>query len=328
MSNPPGHLPDYVHGRPGRATGRLRAASLAWLGVAVLMCLGGKCDSKAIGPEGVIGVFGAVGLGPGEFSYPRVIESAPDGRIFVIDKAGRVQRFAPDGTHEITWSMPETTVGKPVGLGIHPDGRLFVADTHYSRVLVYSRDGELLGSFGEEGTGAGQMQLPTDVAIDKDGYLYVSEYQGNDRITKWSPSFEYVTAFGEEPIEGERLKRPAAMAFDHEQTLWVADACNHRIVHFSRDGRVLGHFGSLGREAGDLRYPYDLCITPDDKILVCEYEGCRLQWFDHQGTSLRSWGTSGWRLGELRTPWGVTIGERDRIYVLDSLNSRVQIIEP
>ncbi|MEZ6085978.1 MAG: hypothetical protein R3E58_18980 [Phycisphaerae bacterium] len=44
-----------------------------------------------------------------------------------------------------------------------------------------------------EGYGDGEFQLPTDVAIDKQGFIYVSEHNGNDRVTKWSPSYEFVS---------------------------------------------------------------------------------------------------------------------------------------
>lgn len=284
------------------------------------------CDPPALSTNGVIGFFGKAGLGPGAFSYPRAITAEPRGSVFVVDKSGRVQEFTGDGDLLNVWSMPETRQGKPVGITIHPDGRLFVADTHYHRVSVFDRTGKLLATFGHEGTGDGEFLLPTDVAIDREGFIYVSEYQGNDRITKWSPDFQFVTAFAESPIHGARVRRPAALDIDDEQTLWIADACNHRIIRMSLDGEVLATFGRFGDAAGELRYPYDVTAAPDGTIMVCEYEGNRLQWFDKQGRSLRVWGHAGRALGELFSPWGATYGPGDRIYIVDSLNSRIQIL--
>lgn len=276
----------------------------------------------------VVGVFGGVGLGPGEFSYPRAITAEPDGCVFVVDKSGRVQRFSADGEYETEWQTPATRNGKPVGLSIMPDQRLFVADTHYHRVLVYDRDGTLLDEFGRHGNGPGEFQLPTDVARDDQGNYYVSEYHDNDRITKWSKDLEFLQAIGEEPIEGERLSRPAGIAVDDEQTLWLADACNHRIIRFSLDGEVLKVFGSFGSAAGQLRYPYDIDVSPDGMILVCEFEGSRLQWFTKEGESVATWGRPGRGAGELFAPWGAAYGPGGRVYVVDSLNSRIQIIKP
>lgn len=286
------------------------------------------CEPPPMTDSGVVAIFGGVGLGPGQFSYPRAITAEPHGSVFVIDKSGRVQRFSPDGVFESYWRMPETEQGKPVGLKVHPDGRIFVADTHYHRVMIFDRDGKLFGSFGSEGFGDGQFQLPTDVAFDAQGFIYVSEYYANDRITKWSPDLRFVAAFGETEIDGKRLSRPTGLSIDDEQTLWVADACNHRIVRFSLDGEVLTTFGHFGHGPGEMRYPYDLSISPQQTLLICEYEGNRLQWFSKDGRSLRVWGSAGRAPGELFAPWGASYGPHGRVYVVDSLNSRVQIIQP
>ncbi|UCE58469.1 MAG: hypothetical protein JSU63_13620 [Phycisphaerales bacterium] len=286
------------------------------------------CEPPPLTPNGVVGVFGNVGLGNGSFSYPRAVTADPAGPILVVDKAGRIQRFLADGTFDRVWRMPKTEKGKPVGMTVHPDGRIFVADTHYHRVLIFDQVGNIVGSFGSEGVGDGEFQLPTDVAVDAQGDLYVSEYHENDRITKWSPDLQFIAAFGEDPIEGKRLSRPAGIDIDSEQTLWVADACNHRVVRFSLDGAALSVIGEFGREAGELRYPYDVDVSPDGEIMVCEYGGDRLQWFSKDGKSLRTWGSSGRKLGELSGPWGAAYGAQGLVYVVDSLNSRVQILEP
>jgi DNA-binding beta-propeller fold protein YncE len=304
-----------------------RRARVILLGGLAVAAVGG-CEPPAITDSGVVGIFGGVGLGPGEFSYPRAITAEPNGSVFVVDKNGRVQRFSDAGQFETFWRMPDTEQGKPVGLKVHPDGRIFVADTHYHRVMIFDRDGKLLGSFGSEGFGGGQFQFPTDVAFDARGFIYVSEYHENDRITKWSPDLQFVAAFGEKEIEGRRLSRPAGIDIDDEQTLWVADACNHRIVRFSLDGEVLTTFGRFGTGPGEMRYPYDVCVSPQQTLLVCEYEGNRLQWFSKDGRSLRVWGRGGRAPGELFAPWGATYGPKGRVYVVDSLNSRVQIMQP
>lgn len=269
-----------------------------------------------------------MGLGDGRFSYPRAIAAAADGAIFIADKTGRIQRFSPDGAFERAWTMPESQAGKPVGLAVHPDGRVFVADTHYHRVLIFDRDGAPLASFGAPGLGDGEFSLPTDVAFDAAGYLYVGEYYENDRITKWTPDLRFVRTLNPPLIAGKPLRRPTGLVVDDRQTLWVADSCNHRLIRFSLDGDVLAVFGSLGREPGRMRYPYDIALTPRGTLIVCEYGGDRLQWFTTDGRSLGTWGRSGRKPGELSGPWGATCGSGGRVYVLDSVNNRVQVLAP
>jgi len=294
---------------------------------AALIGLAG-CEPPPLTESGVVGVFGRPGLGPGEFTYPRALTIDAQGRVYVVDKSARIQRFSPDGEFQVAWSLPEKQAGKPVGLYAHTDGRLFVADTHYHRVIVYDFDGVELARFGEPGNGDGQFQLPTDVAVDARGSIYVSEYNGNDRVTRWSQDYKFVQTVVSGEYAGASLRRPSAIDIDAEQTLWVADACNHRILHFDLEGRLLGKWGAMGREAGALRYPYDIDGTSDGGLLVCEFGNNRIQWFDRAGKSQRTWGFLGRRLGELWAPWGAAIGPNGRLYIVDSLNDRVQILKP
>ena len=306
----------------------MRSLCRTIVGLCLCVAVAVGCDPPPLSDNGVVGVFGGLGLSDGRFSYPRGITVGPDGSIFVVDKTARIQRFDADGVFECGWRTPQKESGKPVGLSVHPDGRVFVADTHYYRVLVYDGCGEPLARFGEIGNGDGQFQWPTDVAFDREGFIYVGEYAGNDRITKWSPDLQYVASIGQEEIDGRRLARPAGIDIDDEQTLWVADACNHRIVRFSLDGRVLLVFGEMGKQPGQLRYPYDITVTLQDRLLVCEYGNSRLQWFDKQGRSLGVWGEPGRQLGQLWSPWGAAVGADGRVYVVDSYNNRVQIVRP
>jgi len=301
---------------------------LALLTLAALLPTLAACEPPPLTDTGVVGVFGHSGLGPGEFTYPRAITIDASGRVFVVDKSARIQRFSPEGAFQLEWAMPEKQAGKPVGLYAHTDGRLFVADTHYHRVIVFDFDGHELARFGTPGQGDGEFELPTDVAVDAHGFIYVSEYNGNDRITQWTSDYKFVQSLIDGDVAGQPMRRPAAMDLDADQTLWVADACNHRILHFDLTGKLLGHWGTMGVDAGQLRYPYDLVCTRDRKILLCEFGNNRLQWFDPSGNLQRTWGSLGRRLGELWAPWGAAIGPNGRLYIVDSLNDRVQIVKP
>ncbi len=283
------------------------------------------CSDRAE-PGEVLGVFGETGMGESEFAYARAIAVSPDGRVFVADKSGRIQRFGPGGEFQHLWWMPEWKQGKPTGMTFHPDGRLFVADTHYSRVMVFDADGNELARFGSLGERPGQFRLPTDIAIDADGFIYVGEYGGNDRISKFTPAFEYVLSFPG-PASGEAaLSPPSGLAFDDEQTLWVADTCNHRVCRFDRDGKLLLTFGAFGREPGRLSYPHDVVVLSNGTLLVTEYGNNRLQRFDRQGKPLGTWGQAGREPGELNSPWELDVSKDGRVYVVDARNNRVQIV--
>ena len=112
---------------------------------------------------------------------------------------------------------------------------------------------------------------------------------------------------------------------DHEE-LYIADACNHRIVVTDRAGVVLRTIGSPGRGPGELLYPYDLVLLDDGSLLVCEFGNNRVQRLGADGTCRGLVGGEGPREGELRYPWGIDVVD-DRVFVLDSGNNRVQVMK-
>ena len=306
---------------------RARARRLLCASAALLLAVVASCGERGLGGRRPDTIFGDRGLGPGQFVYPRALATAPDGCVFVVDKSARIQRFSPEGEFETGWQMPEWEAGKPTGLTVDDRGRVLVADTHYHRVLIFDRDGHELARFGSLGEAPGEFMYPTAVAVDREGWLYVSEYGGNDRITRFTPDFEPIESFGGQDAGESALLRPQAMTFDAQGTLWVADACHHRICRFSRTGELLGSFGRPGRGPGQLQYPYDLAIADDGTLLVCEYGNNRVQRFDLGGCSLGLWGEPGRKPGQLAYPWGVALGVNGWLYVLDSGNDRVQVLK-
>lgn len=305
-------------------------------------------------------VLGEVGISPGQFAFPRCLDS--DGRsIWVIDKAARVQRLDPATGDSISgWRMPEFAAGKPTGIcvfdptGDDRDELLLIPDTHYHRVMIYkpgvpgSQINQPIGSFGAYGTGPGQFIYLTDVAVvpGADGRsikrLYVSEYGGNDRISIFEPdaqgTFAFVRSFGAFGDSADpsniQFSRPQSMEVDPaRQRLVVTDACNHRIGVFTLDGALIRWIPGSAELTADktalhdhselFRYPYGLVLLRDGTALVSEQGAARVCRVDlDRGIVLERWGKPGRGEGELITPWGVTVAGGDA-FALDSGNNRV-----
>lgn len=297
------------------------------LPLCLLLLVVAGCDEDIAGAPGLVAIFGETGMGPGEFSYPRALVVGDATDVYIVDKAARIQCYSPAGEFLHDWRTPAASAGKPTGLGIDSAGRIYAADTHYARVLIYEPDGTLAETFGTQGEGPGQFIMPTDVAVAPDGTIYVSEYGGNDRVSRFSPQLEFITSFGGPDAGAARLQRPQALLVEDDGMLWVADACNHRICQFSPDGDLLFEFGASGAALGELSYPYSLDMLSDGTFVIAEYGNNRVQRFDRDGTSLGIWGSAGRKPGQLAYPWAAAVGVDDRVYVLDSGNNRVQVIE-
>ena len=115
----------------------------------------------------------------GPFNLPTKVAIGLDGEIFVADGYGncRVHRFSPDGEHIQSWGEPGDGPGEfhlPHSLWIDGDGRVLVCDRENHRIQIFTRQGFLLDTW------TGFMQ-PTDIYIDPDGIVYVSEL--GDRVS-------------------------------------------------------------------------------------------------------------------------------------------------
>lgn len=350
--------------RRGLALGMVGMGAV-WVGSAA------GCDEAAHGADEKQAihanvVLGSLGDTPGRFAYPRCMEAGSDGKsLWVIDKSARVQEIdAQTGACLSMWRMPEWDLGKPVGFTIAPgrdaDGKwlkdlLYVADTHYHRVMIYEPPARasdpakgtppagsprVIGSFGKYGTEGGEFYFPTDVAVltADDGKsierIFVAEYGGNDRINIFDGSFNWLSSFGREgpgknPAEIE-LNRPQSLAIwkraDGKRELIVVDSCNHRLGRFTLEGKLVAWIGSpqtMGDALGEFKYPYGIHILPDGTALVSEFGGCRVQRIDLEtGRGMQAWGMPGRGEGQLVSPWAVTTMGKN-VYVLDSGNNRI-----
>lgn len=351
-----------------RLAGARLGLSLAGVLACALACALGGCGdtledlSATPKPIDADRVFGGLGETPGKFAYPRCIDHDQN-TVWVIDKSARVQQLDPDtGACLTIWTMPEYELGKPTGFTVAPgpdehgqwtDRLLYIADTHYHRVIVYrppatpadeehrtNNQQVEVARFGEYGNGPGQFYYPTDVLVlpAADGKrverIYVSEYGGNDRVSVFDGSFKYQFSFGtmgdgHDPSKVE-FNRPQGLALwtksDGSRELVITDACNHRVGRFTLDGKLIAWIGSpdsSGKAPGAFVYPYGLSILSDGSALVTEFGSARVQRIDlASGKSLGLFGRPGAGKGELAGPWGVTV-LNDRAFVLDSANSRV-----
>jgi DNA-binding beta-propeller fold protein YncE len=286
-----------------------------------------RSDPTGEEPFHVERVMGRPGRSLGQFGYPRAIDvDQANGFVYVIDKSARVQRYGIDGTPHLEWQMPAMENGKPTGISVDERGMVWVADTHYFRIMAYDAEGHEQLRFGSFGRGDGQFIYNTDVAFGPDGRLYVAEYGGNDRIQVFDASGQYLFQFGSFGPDAGQFNRPQSLTFNRDRTeLFIADACNHRIVVTDPLGKWLRYFGTPGAAPGEFSYPYSVEMLPDGSIMVAEFGNNRIQRLDAEGNSLAVYGRLGRAEGELQYPWA-TAATDDELFVLDSGNNRVQVM--
>ncbi len=352
-----------LSGLSARAVARIaRAAPLLLLALVIVGCHRPPQPGE---PVRVITQFGETGDKPGQLAYPRAIDAdttrSPHS-VWIADRTGRVQRYGLDGEPLAIFSTPESELGKPVGVTVAHDGLLYIADTHYHRVLIYDAadtraEPTLVAQFGSYGTGPGEFIYPTDVAVvpsptgdPKDARIFVSEYGGNDRVSCFDGEFTFLFSVGREGSgaspEHIEFQRPQSLVYDPKrERLFVTDSGNHRIGVFRIDGTLERWIGAsdptLGAVPGDpavgetggaaFNFPYGLsAIDPSGggDLLVVEYAACRVQRVNPDTDStVSTYGKPGRGPGELVQPWGVAVAD-GIAYLLDSRNNRVVSFRP
>ena len=259
--------------------------------------------------------------------YPRGIAYAPAAdQYFVVDRLAQIQRISGDGRFLNQWQMPAQQNGRPVNISVGPDGNIYIPDTHYHRVVVYTPDGKLLRQWGSFGTGPGQFTYLTDVAFDRQGRIFVSEYGDNDRVQVFDANARLLYQFGRFGQGDGEFSRPQSMVIDND-LVYITDACNHRIVVFTTQGQFVRAMGKAGSGPGEFRFPYGLDQARDGNLVVTEFGNNRVQKIDKTtGKSIWIWGHTGRETGELAYPWAAVVNNNGQVVIADSGNNRLQIL--
>jgi tripartite motif-containing protein 71 len=187
--------------------------------------------------------FGSLGAGAGQLDQPTDVEVNPfSGLIYVADKYNdRISEFDPHGSflRAFGWGVLD---GSPT-----------------LQVCTSTCQGGIAGS------GAGQLDKPTGIAVDYAGMLYVGD-KYNNRVSEFTSEGDFVRAFGWGVATGAptlevcttatgcqaglagggagQINQARGVAVDrNDNTVYVAEEQNHRISEFTTTGEFIRAFG-------------------------------------------------------------------------------------
>jgi DNA-binding beta-propeller fold protein YncE len=214
------------------------------------------------------------------FLSPIGVVGGENGEIYLSDSLlKRVILFDREGNYKGDIGSADL-FARPAGMAIDQE-RLYVVDTHGHKIIVFSRkDGSVLFSFGRHGSGRGEFNYPTNIFVDKDGLIYVTDSM-NFRVQIFDKQGQFISAFGKHGDGSGDFSKPRGIAVDSEGNIYVADALFDTVQIFDKDGRLLLAFGNTGRGIGQMILPAGLFIDEQDKIYVVDSYNKRVQIFQY-----------------------------------------------
>ena len=141
-----------------------------------------------------LSIMGTKGPGQGQLGGPNGIAVDRADNIYVAEASNhRVQKLGPDGTFIGEWKGPEPGFYGPRRIAIGPDESIYVVDQGRTRIVRFSPDGQVLAVWGSKGSGDGQFDDHTSVAVDPTtNKVYVAD-PINKRIQVFDSNGKFLT---------------------------------------------------------------------------------------------------------------------------------------
>jgi peptidylglycine monooxygenase len=165
-----------------------------------------------------------------------MLSIAADGRLYVVDRdAHQIVVFDRSGAQVAALGErhgPNAPFNHPCDVSVAPSGEIYVADGYgASRVHHFSAAGDLIGGWGEPGTGPGQFATPHGIWALADGRVAVADRE-NNRVQVFSADGTLLAIWPD-------LYKPMDIYQDAAGLIYVTDQVP-RMSQYAPDGTLLG----------------------------------------------------------------------------------------
>jgi tripartite motif-containing protein 71 len=126
----------------------------------------------------------------------------------------------------------------PAGMTLAPNGNLVACDFGNGRAEIFTATGTYVSQIGSEGTGAGQLQSPSDVAISGGNYFVT------DPATNAVVEYDSTSTFVKNLTAPVNFVKPTSITVDPSGNLYVGQS--GAILIFNSSGTYTGEITSIG----------------------------------------------------------------------------------
>ncbi len=243
FSSLPEKSPNMFKGGKGTENGRFSSPTgiaVDNLGNILVADTGNDRIEKFSSTGAFLTTIGTKNSGHGQMAAPNGIGVDRADNIYVAEVGNHhVRKLAADGTFLAEWKGPDPGFYGPRRIAVGSDDAIYVVDQGRDRIVKFSPDGEVLTTWGTSGTGDGQFNDHTSVAVDqKTNKVYVAD-PINKRIQVFDSDGQFlnkwlVPEWGQ-PHGFEDL------AIDSQASRLYASSCNlDAVLVFDLNGNRIG----------------------------------------------------------------------------------------
>lgn len=135
------------------------------------------------------------------------------------------------------------------------------------------------------------------------------------------------------------MNAPRSIAFAPDDSFYVADSRNNRILHFNQNGTLINQWGSSsGNDPNNpnptappstFNEPWGVAVGRDGSVFVTDTWNYRIQKFTADGQFIKMWSTYG-TASQKETfygPRGIVVDAQGRVYVVDTGNKKIVLFD-
>ncbi len=322
-------------------------------------------DISTVAGDGTPGFSGDGGPAvSAQLNNPSGVAVDSSGNVYFADRGNNRIRKIDQATGEIS-TVAGNGLTYPHAVAVDSDGNLYIADNGNNRIRkVDKTTGEIStvagnGVRGFSGDGgaatSAHLALPTGVAVDSSGNLYIADQDNNRirKVDKATGTISTVAGNGGRGYSGDgglanetSLNNPIGVAVDSSGDVYIADTGNSRIRKVDQITGKISTVAGTGRQgySGDggpatsaqLTIPFEIAVDASGNLYFADYGNNRIRKVDTGGmiSTVAGGGTSGSGDGgpatsaKLSSPFGVAVDSSGNVYIGDSRNNRIRKVEP
>lgn len=215
---------------------------------------------------------------PGKLHKPLGLTTDNECNLYVADATAKSIMVYDQAGNYIKALGGEQWFDRLTHVSVDAEGtRVYAVDTggvgsENHHVLVFDvESGKHLRNIGKRGTADGEFNLPRDIDVDEQGWIYVVD-GGNFRVQVFDNNGEFVREVGELGQTFGQFARPKGVAVDNDRNIYVSDASHGNYQIFNNEGRLLLFVGSRSQIAERASYmlPAGIDVDEDGRVYMID----------------------------------------------------------